>query len=67
VEHKHGNWPGELPVVYRWPYDYSKPGHPEDFIPQTTPYSATPQSNLPYDFESVDEEDRPPNLAKQKH
>ncbi|MEO8086144.1 MAG: cbb3-type cytochrome c oxidase subunit I, partial [Bacteroidota bacterium] len=22
----HGNWPGEIPTVYRWPYDYSKPG-----------------------------------------
>ena len=31
----HGNWPGELPVVYRWPYDYSKNG--DDFIPQTVP------------------------------
>lgn len=29
-----GNWPGPLPVVYRWPYDYSKPGAKEDFIPQ---------------------------------
>jgi cytochrome c oxidase subunit 1 len=27
VEHIHGNWPGEIPTVYRWPYDYSKPGH----------------------------------------
>jgi cytochrome c oxidase subunit I len=33
VLHK-GNWPGELPVVYRWPYDYSRPGAPQDFIPQ---------------------------------
>ncbi len=24
VEHMHGNWPGEIPVVHRWPYDYSK-------------------------------------------
>ncbi|MBX7108379.1 MAG: cbb3-type cytochrome c oxidase subunit I [Chitinophagales bacterium] len=31
----HGNWPGELPTVYRWPYDYSKNG--DEFIPQTTP------------------------------
>ena len=31
----HGNWPGEIPEVHRWPYDYSKDGH--DFIPQTTP------------------------------
>lgn len=37
VEHIHGNWPGELPEVHRWPYDYSKPGHDEDFVPQTTP------------------------------
>lgn len=37
VEHIHGNWPGEIPEVYRWPYDYSKPGHEEDFVPQTVP------------------------------
>ncbi len=37
VEHIHGNWPGEIPHVYRWPYDYSKPGHEEDFIPQNVP------------------------------
>jgi cytochrome c oxidase subunit 1 len=30
----HGNWPGEIPHVYRWPYDYSVPGAPDDFIPQ---------------------------------
>ncbi len=24
VEHMHGNWPGEIPEVYRWAYDYSK-------------------------------------------
>lgn len=37
VEHVHGNWPGKLPEVHRWPYDYSKPGHEEDYIPQTVP------------------------------
>lgn len=37
VEHIHGNWPGALPEVHRWPYDYSKPGMPEDFVPQTVP------------------------------
>jgi len=37
VEHVHGNWPGALPVVHRWPYDYSKPGSESDFIPQTVP------------------------------
>jgi cytochrome c oxidase subunit I len=37
VEHIHGNWPGELPEVHRWAYDYSKPGHDVDFVPQTVP------------------------------
>ena len=37
VEHMHGNWPGELPTVHRWPYDYSKPGAETDFIPQNVP------------------------------
>ena len=50
---QHGNWPGELPTVYRWPYDYSKPGAKEDFIPQTIPYSETPESNLPHENELV--------------
>ena len=47
VEHIHGNWPGEIPTVHRWAYDYSKPGAQEDFIPQTVPYSETKGSNLP--------------------
>jgi cytochrome c oxidase subunit 1 len=33
----HGNWPDKLPVVYRWPYDYSVPGAESDFIPQNAP------------------------------
>ena len=37
VEHIHGNWPGAIPEVHRWPYDYSKPGATDDFIPQTVP------------------------------
>jgi len=37
VEHIHGNWPGEIPEVHRWPYDYSKPGEEEDFVLQTVP------------------------------
>ncbi|MBL7920725.1 MAG: cbb3-type cytochrome c oxidase subunit I [Bacteroidia bacterium] len=37
VEHLHGNWPGKLPIVHRWPYDYSKPGKVEDFVLQTEP------------------------------
>lgn len=47
IKHLHGNWPGEIPTVHRWAYDYSKPGHSDDFIPQTTPYSETASSNLP--------------------
>lgn len=34
----HGNWPGEIPEVHRWPYDYSKDG--KDFIPQSVPVAA---------------------------
>jgi cytochrome c oxidase subunit 1 len=47
VEHVHGNWPGKLPEVHRWPYDYSKRVdandddsdylHGKDFVLQTTP------------------------------
>lgn len=37
VEHIHGNWPGSLPEVHRWPYDYSKPGKERDYVPQTVP------------------------------
>ena len=36
-KHIHGNWQGNIPEVHRWPYDYSKPGHEEDFVPQSTP------------------------------
>jgi cytochrome c oxidase subunit 1 len=37
IERIHGNWEGPLPTVHRWPYDYSKPGYEEDFVPQTVP------------------------------
>ena len=37
IERIHGNWPGEIPTVKRWAYDYSKPGYDEDFVPQTEP------------------------------
>jgi len=30
----HGNWDKELPIVYRWAYDYSVPGAKDDYIPQ---------------------------------
>jgi cytochrome c oxidase subunit I len=31
---QHGNFGAELPLVYRWAYDYSVPGVEADFIPQ---------------------------------
>ena len=43
VEHIHGNWPGKIPEVHRWAYDYSKVDdngdyiHGEDFVLQTAP------------------------------
>ncbi len=37
VKHMHGNWPGALPEVHRWAYDYSNPAHDEDFVPQVVP------------------------------
>ncbi len=40
VEHVHGNWPGALPEVHRWAYDYSNPNYEEDFVPQTVPLKA---------------------------
>jgi cytochrome c oxidase subunit 1 len=52
----HGNWEGEIPTVYRWPYDYSKPGAADDFIPQNIPFSATPESNLEDENEQIKEE-----------
>ncbi len=45
----HGNWGANLPVVYRWAYDYNVPGAQQDFIPQNVPpTAATP---APYDAE----------------
>jgi cytochrome c oxidase subunit 1 len=35
IHPKHGNWPGELPTVYRWAYDYGVGGR--EFIPQNEP------------------------------
>jgi cytochrome c oxidase subunit 1 len=44
VEHLHGNWPGDIPVVHRWAYDYSKPGYDEDFVPQNVPLAEGEES-----------------------
>jgi len=45
--------PGEIPTVYRWPYDYiAKPGHDEDFIYRKQfLFSETMNSNMTHDFE----------------
>ena len=53
----HGNWEGEIPAVYRWPYDYSKPGAKHDFIPQNIPYSQTLESNFPHENELIKNEE----------
>ena len=53
---EHGNWPGEIPKVYRWPYDYSKPGAEDDFIPQTVPYHKTKESNTDFENEESKKE-----------
>ncbi len=39
IEPVHGNWPGKIPTVHRWAYDYSKEGAEADFIPQHIPLS----------------------------
>lgn len=36
---EHGNFGKDLPVTYRWPYDYSVPGVVDDYIPQDMPPS----------------------------
>ncbi len=40
----HGNWIGEIPTVYRWPYDFSRNG--VDFIPQNVPLSPEEEQEL---------------------
>jgi cytochrome c oxidase subunit 1 len=37
----HGNWPGAIPEVHRWPYEYSNPNAPGDHVMQTDPPLAT--------------------------
>jgi len=41
----HGNWPGEIPTVYRWPYDYKDDGNGNDFIPQNVPLAPGEQDS----------------------
>ena len=35
IEPLHGNWPGKIPSVHRWPYDYNK--DEREFVPQYVP------------------------------
>ncbi len=35
IQPGHGNWPGKLPTVHRWAYDYGKNG--EEFVSQVEP------------------------------
>jgi cytochrome c oxidase subunit 1 len=30
----HGNWPGAIPEVHRWPYEYGNPDAPKDHVMQ---------------------------------
>ena len=39
---KHGNWGDELPIVYRWAYDFGVPGAPLDYVAQTVPPEEVP-------------------------
>ena len=42
---QHGNFGADLPVVYRWAYDYSVPGAEQDFIPQNVASRDVTRSN----------------------
>jgi cytochrome c oxidase subunit 1 len=36
----HGNWPGDIPEVHRWPYEYSPPDSEKDHVMQHEPARA---------------------------
>ena len=42
----HGNFGKELPVVYRWAYDFSVPGATEDYIPQNVAPNEVPNAKV---------------------
>ena len=42
----HGNFGKELPVVYRWPYDFSVPGIDREYIPQHVAPSEVPTAKV---------------------
>ncbi|MBM3438914.1 MAG: cytochrome c oxidase subunit I [Bacteroidetes bacterium] len=39
----HGNWPHELPTVYRGPYEYSRPDRELDYFPQNEEDATAPE------------------------
>jgi cytochrome c oxidase subunit 1 len=41
----HGNWTAALPVVHRWPYEYSAQQARHDFTPQTIPAAEVPATS----------------------
>jgi cytochrome c oxidase subunit 1 len=43
VERIHGNWPGEIPTVYRGPYEYSRPDRELDYFPQYEQDESAPE------------------------
>lgn len=59
VERLHGNWPGEIPTVYRGPYEYSRPDREEDFFPQYVPDESAPEVLHPEEHKLAPEEMSP--------
>lgn len=53
VKHIHGNWPGAIPTVHRWPYDYSRADAPYDFLPMVVP-EADLDAQVDYTAEDYD-------------
>jgi cytochrome c oxidase subunit 1 len=68
----HGNWPGEIPFVYRWPYDYSRPDIELDWLPQTMSDEDI-KNNVDYaseNYNPVDTDEKPQHdehAAKESH
>lgn len=56
---RHGNFGDELPIVYRWAYDYGVPGAKEDYIPQNVPPDETPVNYDPERHPEVRPENDP--------
>jgi cytochrome c oxidase subunit I len=59
VEHIHGNWPGELPTVYRGPYEYSRPDREDDYFPQYVPDESAPETGKQVELNPVPDHKEP--------